>query len=143
VRIADLARQLIQLSGLRPEEDIRIEYTGIRPGEKLFEELNVDEETVQPTYHEKVKIFAGISLPGELAAMHLKILRDACERRDRAAVVAELERLVPDYTPSEELTGTASAAGLARLAAAVAKDRGASYPEAAETVRRMAAWRQA
>jgi len=126
VRIVDLARQLILLSGLRPGEDIRIEFTGIRPGEKLFEELRVPGESTLPTSHEKISVFAGPGLPWDQVARHLARLRDACERRDLRSVVRELERMVPDYVPGEELSRRLAApehipvsGSLARLATAV------------------------
>src|SRR5205814_618086 len=65
IRIVDLARQLILLSGLRPDQDINIEFTGVRPGEKLYEELSANDEETLPTYHEKIHIFTdnGSRLP--------------------------------------------------------------------------------
>ena len=56
VRIADLARRMIKLAGFEPERDIRIEYTGLRPGEKLYEEVLSNEENTKPTGHRKIKI---------------------------------------------------------------------------------------
>ncbi len=103
VRIVDLARQLIELSGLRPDVDIRIEFTGIRPGEKLYEELHTHEEHTLPGGHEKVRIFAGSSPTHERMAHHLAVLRGACESRDLRRLVLELKELVPDYNPSKEL----------------------------------------
>ena len=126
VRIVDLARQLILLSGLNPGEDIRIEFTGIRPGEKLCEELQLPAERTLPTSHGKISVFAGPGMPYEQVVRHLARLRDACETRDLQAVVLELERMVPDYVPGEELSQQLAALGcspmgsdLARLAAAV------------------------
>jgi FlaA1/EpsC-like NDP-sugar epimerase len=59
VRILDLARDLIRLSGFRPDADIKIEFTGIRPGEKIFEELLYDEEQTARTAHEKIFVSNG------------------------------------------------------------------------------------
>src|SRR5262249_7226366 len=59
VRIIDLAHNMIQLAGLVPNEDIEIRFTGLRPGEKLFEEISMDGENIVPTYHEKIRIFTG------------------------------------------------------------------------------------
>ena len=56
IRIADLAQNMIILAGLKPDEDIKIQYTGLRPGEKLFEEVLSNSETTMPTYHPKIKI---------------------------------------------------------------------------------------
>jgi FlaA1/EpsC-like NDP-sugar epimerase len=103
VKITDLARNLILLSGLRPDEDIRIEFTGIRPGEKLYEELHTFEESTLPTRHEKVKIFAGPSLAyGEMTGP-LETLRQICAVRDVTQLILQLKEIVPDYNPSSHL----------------------------------------
>jgi FlaA1/EpsC-like NDP-sugar epimerase len=57
VKIVDLARNLILLSGLQPDRDVKIQFTGVRPGEKLFEELNLNDECLIPTTHAKIKSF--------------------------------------------------------------------------------------
>jgi len=71
VRIVDLARQLILLSGLNPGEDIRIEFTGIRPGEKLCKELQLSDERALATSHEKISIFAGAGPRSDKVMRHL------------------------------------------------------------------------
>jgi FlaA1/EpsC-like NDP-sugar epimerase len=126
VKIVDLAYQLIVLSGLTPHDDIRIEFTGVRPGEKLYEELNMDEEHTVPTYHEKVRIFAGNALPEDTTMRHLTTLRAACARRDLDTLVYELRQMVPDYTPSQNLLDRSASRDLMRLAHAVAPDAGPS-----------------
>jgi FlaA1/EpsC-like NDP-sugar epimerase len=103
VKIVDLARNLILLSGLRPDEDIKIEFTGVRPGEKLYEELNSMEEDTLPTPSEKIKIFTGNGLPSAGMEPYLEALRDICERRDVPGLVLTLKDLIRDYNPSAEL----------------------------------------
>ncbi len=103
VRIADLARNLILLSGLRPDEDIQIEFTGIRPGEKLYEELNLFCEETVPTSHEKIRIFTGKRASQHDAASILALLRDVCASRDTGALVLALKEIVTDYSPSIQL----------------------------------------
>jgi FlaA1/EpsC-like NDP-sugar epimerase len=103
VRITDLARNLILLSGLRPDEDIKIEFTGIRPGEKLSEELNTFEEDTVPTCHEKIKIFAGCNVRWSIMETRLKELEVACAFRNLDELILILKDLVPEYNPSSEL----------------------------------------
>jgi FlaA1/EpsC-like NDP-sugar epimerase len=99
VRIVDLARKLILLSGLRPDRDIQIKFSGIRPGEKLYEELNLEDERTVPTPHEKIRIFQG---SGSLADVHerMRRLTALCQMRDAGGLLAEVRAMVPDYVPS-------------------------------------------
>jgi nucleoside-diphosphate-sugar epimerase len=106
VRIVDLARNLVLLSGLRPDVDIRIEYTGVRPGEKLFEELSALEEHTLPTRHSQIRVFDGrgtLSCGSEAMAVGLDRLRRAMQARDASGVVLALTVLAPDYNPSSFL----------------------------------------
>ncbi len=103
VKILDLARQLIVLSGLKPDEDIRIEFSGIRPGEKLYEELQFCGEEVLATTHNKIKVFAGPCPAAQRMIEHLARLRAACDRRDFKSVMFELKEIEPDYNPSKEV----------------------------------------
>jgi len=103
VKIVDLARDLILLSGLRPDVDIKIEFTGIRPGEKLCEELTTMLEDTVPTAHEKIRIYAGNGMPEYDMAKRVDLLREICRRRDFGRVVVELKEIVPDYSPSTHL----------------------------------------
>jgi FlaA1/EpsC-like NDP-sugar epimerase len=99
VRIVDLARQLIRLSGLS-EDDIRIEYTGLRPGEKLYEELLADAETTLPTPHPKLRVArATASANGALVD---EVLAWIAEARDPGpdAVRERLRAWVPEYAPA-------------------------------------------
>lgn len=103
VKIVDLARKLIVLSGLRPDEDIKIQFTGIRPGEKLFEELSTILEDTVPTSHEKIRIFVGTGALEEDALIWLERLREICEARDVGRLVVALKEIVLDYSPSAHL----------------------------------------
>jgi len=100
VRIQDLARNLIILSGLKPDADIRIEFTGLRPGEKLYEELSGTEEDTVPTTHTKIRIFTGKGTSQETLGRCLEELRRAAEKRDAGGAVLALKELAPDYNPS-------------------------------------------
>jgi FlaA1/EpsC-like NDP-sugar epimerase len=103
VKIVDLARNLILLSGLRPDVDIRIEFTGMRPGEKLYEELSAFEESTAPTSHEKIKTFIGPTVPKAEVMGHLRALWQICQRRDRRELVLRFKASVPEYNPSVSL----------------------------------------
>ena len=103
VKISDLARNLILLSGLRPELDIEIKYTGTRPGEKLFEELHLVNEETLPTVHEKISVFAGLSHEHEAIKTLIRSLEEATRASDLGRLVILVKRFVPDYNPSTEL----------------------------------------
>jgi O-antigen biosynthesis protein WbqV len=100
VRIDDLARQLIRLHGLQPERDIEIRYTGLRPGEKLSEEIFYEAESVQPTAADGV--LAALDPAPEWAELEpqLRELINAAERHDEAAVLDALRRLEPAFRPA-------------------------------------------
>ncbi|HSH81173.1 MAG TPA: polysaccharide biosynthesis protein, partial [Herpetosiphonaceae bacterium] len=100
-RIADLARDMIELSGLEVGRDIEIVFTGARPGEKLFEELFVPGEHYQRTRHEKVFIAENASsfVPRSLAES-IEILAAAAERNDHEAIRSALKQLVPEFQPA-------------------------------------------
>ena len=99
VKILDLARDMIRMSGFS-EEDIRIEFTGMRPGEKLYEELLADGETTQPTPHPKLRVARADGLPDAawLDALERWITADVAPQPD--AVKRELAQFVPEYSRS-------------------------------------------
>lgn len=102
VSILELARNMILLSGKQPEKDIRIEFTGVRPGEKLCEDLrNLEEDTV-PTYHEKIRIFSGGAARIDDVARWIEKLQELSQARDYRLIVA-LKHLVSDYNPSAHI----------------------------------------
>jgi FlaA1/EpsC-like NDP-sugar epimerase len=100
VSIVDLARNMIRLAGLVPDEDIEIRFTHPRPGEKLFEELSLDREDVVATIHEKIKVFRSCGPEAEYLRAWLGTLRGLLDQRNSAAVRTHLMALVPEYTPA-------------------------------------------
>ena len=103
VRIRDLAEKLIQLSGLKPYQDIQIVYTGLRPGEKMHEELFYTKEELQGTTHPKLLLANAV--PASLASLSADI--DALEAAvaDPERAKAALRALVPEFTPQEQIPG--------------------------------------
>ena len=97
VKIVDLARSLITLSGLRVDEDIKIEFTGLRPGEKMYEELLMDEENTLATKLRGIMISTGKDVGFAEVEVKLASLHDAIQGDDESALRA-LEQAVPTYT---------------------------------------------
>lgn len=106
VKIVDLARNLILLSGLRPGQDIPIQFTGIRAGEKLYEELTGYDENTTFTDHNKIKVLTGSGLPYEIMEAYLGNLRTACEQRSFGDLLLCFKEIVPDYNPSSTILKT-------------------------------------
>ncbi len=103
VRIVDLARNLIRLSGLEPDQDIRIIYTGLRPGEKLFEELMLEGEGVKPTSHPKIRVLDGGPASIGQVRLWLEELSALVEAKNVYGLVQTFQRIVPEYKPSEDI----------------------------------------
>lgn len=100
VRIVDLAHNMIRLAGLVPDQDIAVEFTGLRPGEKLFEELRIDGEDIAPTFHEKINIFRSGPPDSGRLAQWLDRMFELLAQGDRERVKAHLIELVPSYQGS-------------------------------------------
>ncbi len=97
VKIVDLAKKMIQLSGLKLGRDIQIQFTGLRPGEKLFEELLNDKENTLPTHHPQILI--GKVLVYKMTEINLKIneLISLFEGQDNFSIVAKMKEIVPEF----------------------------------------------
>jgi len=110
VKIADMARDLIRLSGKEPDKDIKIVFTGLREGEKLYEELITVGEGIVPTGHKKIMVLRsdrlsnGLNNPAKLREWldsELRLLNEAALRHDSKAIKRKLQEIVPEYTPQE------------------------------------------
>ncbi len=102
VRIDDMARDLIRLYGFEPDIDIRIEYTGLRPGEKLFEELITEGEGILPTGHEKILVLKPRAFDPQLLDQAVADLTRLAEAQDAGAIKVRLHQIVDDYQPWQE-----------------------------------------
>jgi len=99
VRILDLARQMIRLSGFEPDEDVPISFIGLRPGEKLHEALMTAEEEVAATQHDRIKVVRAGGLP-TWPDIWLPRLQACVERGDMRAALQLLQTIIPAYRPS-------------------------------------------
>lgn len=102
IKIRDLAEQMIRLAGKVPDVDVRILFTGLRPGEKLFEELFHDEERYAATTHPKIFLANARAVPWSELEQGLKGLAHAVREFDEAALVAGLRALVPEFGAAAE-----------------------------------------
>ena len=94
VKIADLAQRMIQLSGAK---DVKIEYTGLRQGEKLFEELLNVAETTMPSFHDKIRIAKVREYDYKAVCREMDELYAICERYDKMATVKKMKQIVPEF----------------------------------------------
>lgn len=101
VKIDDMARNLIRLSGYVPDEDIKIVYTGLRPGEKLYEELLMDEEGITETENELIFIGKPIQMDDDDFMKKLKLL-DEASRGESDRIKEIVAEIVPTYHPDRE-----------------------------------------
>ena len=97
VKIVDLARELITLSGFRPEEDIEIQFTGLRPGEKLFEELSIEGEDMLPTKHPKIAVWKNIPKDRDFLYKQIADLMQIAHTQDHDKIVQAIKKLIPEY----------------------------------------------
>ncbi|WP_429884712.1 polysaccharide biosynthesis protein [Geoalkalibacter halelectricus] len=101
VKILHLAEQLIRLSGMRPYEDIEIVFTGLRPGEKLYEELLLEGEGIMPTSHEKIRVARAAFCESKILSRQIEELYQAERAMDMDRVRLLLRTIVPEFQPPE------------------------------------------
>ncbi len=100
IKIDDMARDLIRLSGFEPGVDIKIEYTGLRPGEKLYEELITEGEGILPTSHEKIMVLKGKTCDPTFLDGKIDELRSLAHQQDSEGIRSLLKEIVPEYNPT-------------------------------------------
>ncbi|MBN2272216.1 MAG: polysaccharide biosynthesis protein [Sedimentisphaerales bacterium] len=106
VEIVQLAKELITLSGFKAGEDIEIVYTGLRPGEKLFEELSIDGEDMQQTRHPKIGIWMNIPMDRDKLRASINQLVEIARTQCHADIVGKIKELVPEYIGSNNGNST-------------------------------------
>ena len=116
VKIVDLAKNLIRLSGLEPERDIPVVFTGLRPGEKLYEELKLDGEEMKPTPHQKIHVLDGGQVSFLQVQRWVDDLGEFVRQKNIAGLVAKLQEIVPEYSPSNEILEKAEVESAFQLA---------------------------
>ncbi|SKB93237.1 polysaccharide biosynthesis protein [Daejeonella lutea] len=103
VKIIELAKKMIRLSGLLPNQDIAIEYSGLRPGEKLYEELLNDLENTIPTHHEKIMVAKVREYNFQSISKHIKeLIQLSCEYKDRQVVI-KMKEIVPEFKSNNSI----------------------------------------
>lgn len=104
MRIVELAENMIYAAGLVPNQDIEIQFTGVRPGEKLYEELGLAGERILPTYHDRIKIFSDKNPSWKEIECRVSELERILDHRQATEVVLFLKEMVPEYTPDKRWT---------------------------------------
>jgi len=103
VKIVELAKKMIRLSGLVPHQDIAIEFSGLRPGEKLYEELLNDMENTRPTHHEKIMVAQVREYNFQTISRHIKeLITLSCEYKDRQVVI-KMKEIVPEFKSNNSI----------------------------------------
>lgn len=102
VKIVDLARNLISLSGFEPGVDIKVEYSGLRPGEKLYEELLMDEEGITKTDNKKIFIGKQIDVDDNKLDMHLTMLKNVVDNEQVDLIDSVMREFIPTYITPED-----------------------------------------
>ena len=103
VKIVDLARKMIQLSGLVPDKDVEIRFTGLRPGEKLYEELLANAENTLPTHHDKIMIARVREYPFEDICKEMDVLQGLFHTQENNRIVAQMKKMVPEFVSNNSV----------------------------------------
>jgi FlaA1/EpsC-like NDP-sugar epimerase len=105
IKIDDMARDLIRLSGFEPGVDIAIQYIGLRPGEKLYEELITDGEGIVPTHHKKIMVLSNESCDLEALSEDIETLVHLAKTHDAEGIRRQFIKMIPEYHPANNVNG--------------------------------------
>ena len=103
VKIVDLVKKMIKLYGLTLDKDIKIEFTGLRPGEKLYEELLLPDEIQKTTYNERILIAEVEAAPFDQVGKEINDLISCFDRQDNIDIVSRMKALVPEYKSNNSI----------------------------------------
>jgi FlaA1/EpsC-like NDP-sugar epimerase len=103
VKIVDLAKKMVKLSGLSLGKDIQLVYTGLRPGEKLYEELLNDEENVLPTHHPKIMIAKVVANDFDSISKEICELISLFQTQDNLSIVRKMKQIVPEFISNNSI----------------------------------------
>jgi FlaA1/EpsC-like NDP-sugar epimerase len=101
IKIDDMAHDLIRLSGFEPGVDIDIQYIGLRPGEKLYEELITDGEGIVPTHHKKIMVLSSESCDIDVLSVHIETLARLAKAHDAEGIRRQFVKMIPEYHPAD------------------------------------------
>ncbi len=110
VKIVDLARDIITLSGLEPDKDIKIAFTGLRPGEKLYEELFTDGEEITSTLHEKIKVAGAEKIDWQVLLEKVEQMLESLQDGFSQTTMEKVKEIVPEFQPENGGPGTSTMA---------------------------------
>jgi FlaA1/EpsC-like NDP-sugar epimerase len=99
IKIVDLARKMIELAGFRPDEEIAINFTGLRPGEKMYEELSHNKEQLTETCHPKIFRFVSVPISLSCVERKLEVLVSNIASIDSNRIKERIQEIVPEYVP--------------------------------------------
>jgi len=103
VKVLDVALNLIRLSGFEPHKDIQIKYIGLRPGEKLFEELFAEDEPMIPTHHPKISIAQVAENDYETISSEIEAILGSLNKLSKTMIIEKMQEIVPGYKSKFEL----------------------------------------
>ena len=103
VKIVDLAKKMIMLAGKTPDVDIRIEFSGLRPGEKLYEELLNNAENTRPTYHDKIMIASVREYDYPEVKEHIDKMISSARKHYSTETVEQMKDLVPEFISNNSI----------------------------------------